>query len=271
MEEQELSWLAGLLEGEGSFTNRRITVEMVDEETITRVAGLWQSRVIRPKLRPPWSQTYCTRIYGEPAQSLMYRLAPFLSDRRRASIALVWHPTELLPQQAPICPIAWLAGLLEGEGSFMSGPPSRPNQPLISVKMTDEDVLARIAQIVGMRYRRTKLATLRTKTTWSVQVKGSVAMTWMQTVYPYMSHRRRQQIDRAIGSYSQQYTIDARAWNRQELPHEIVLDIYQRACTGENYGHITADYKHLGVSRQTVKDIKNGRTWSWLTGAGKRQ
>ncbi len=38
----------------------------------------------------------------------------------------------------------WLAGLLEGEGSFMVGPPSDPRRPAIAVQMTDEDVMRRI-------------------------------------------------------------------------------------------------------------------------------
>ena len=28
-------------------------------------------------------------------------------------------------------PLYWLAGILEGEGTFMSGPPSRPNAPVV--------------------------------------------------------------------------------------------------------------------------------------------
>ena len=40
----------------------------------------------------------------------------------------------------------WLVGLLEGEGSFMPAPPSEPTRPRISIQMTDEDVLSRVAQ-----------------------------------------------------------------------------------------------------------------------------
>jgi hypothetical protein len=41
--------------------------------------------------------------------------------------------------------LAWLAGLLEGEGSFMPGPPSNPRMPIICLAMNDEDVMARRA------------------------------------------------------------------------------------------------------------------------------
>ena len=46
----------------------------------------------------------------------------------------------------------WLAGLLEGEGSFMRGPPSRPNMPAIAIQMTDEDVIQRVAQLWAVCY-----------------------------------------------------------------------------------------------------------------------
>jgi hypothetical protein len=43
--------------------------------------------------------------------------------------------------------LAWLAGLLEGEGSFSRGLPSNPTKPIISLHMVDEDVVARVAAI----------------------------------------------------------------------------------------------------------------------------
>ena len=38
---------------------------------------------------------------------------------------------------APSAELHWLAGLLEGEGTFMTGPPSSPGLPVIAVNMTD--------------------------------------------------------------------------------------------------------------------------------------
>ena len=43
----------------------------------------------------------------------------------------------------------WLAGLLEGEGSFMKGPYSSPNLPIVKVEMCDEDVIRRAAGLLG--------------------------------------------------------------------------------------------------------------------------
>lgn len=44
----------------------------------------------------------------------------------------------------------WLIGLLEGEGSFMKGPPSQPNSARIALAMTDLDVVEKVANIWNM-------------------------------------------------------------------------------------------------------------------------
>lgn len=46
----------------------------------------------------------------------------------------------------------WLAGLLEGEGSFLAAPPSAPNRPCISIEMTDLDVIVHAASVMGITY-----------------------------------------------------------------------------------------------------------------------
>ncbi|MCA1643648.1 MAG: hypothetical protein LC785_17285 [Acidobacteria bacterium] len=48
----------------------------------------------------------------------------------------------------------WLCGLLEGEGSFMKGPPSRPQYPALSITSTDEDVIQRVASLLAVSYCR---------------------------------------------------------------------------------------------------------------------
>jgi hypothetical protein len=45
----------------------------------------------------------------------------------------------------------WLAGLLEGEGSFMPGPPSNSRMPIIAVAMNDADVMSRLGRIFGRK------------------------------------------------------------------------------------------------------------------------
>ena len=44
--------------------------------------------------------------------------------------------------------LCWLAGLLEGEGSFIAGPPSAPRTPAVVLSMVDRDVVARAADLL---------------------------------------------------------------------------------------------------------------------------
>src|SRR4051812_29292397 len=43
----------------------------------------------------------------------------------------------------------WLAGLLEGEGSFIAGPPSAPRSPIVQATMVDRDIIDRAGALLG--------------------------------------------------------------------------------------------------------------------------
>jgi hypothetical protein len=94
----------------------------------------------------------------------------------------------------------WLAGILEGEGAFMKGPPSEPNLPRLAVQMTDYDIILKIKNI-------TKSGTIQKcikqkdnhKDSWRWVVKGKPAINIMELIYNLMSERRKEQINRAIG------------------------------------------------------------------------
>ncbi len=98
--------------------------------------------------------------------------------------------------------LSWLAGLLEGEGSFLRGPPSDPSSPRISVQMTDEDVVQKVRLIVGHgtvgSYQDKKNP--RWKRVFFFTVKGFPAVDLMQRLYPLMGMRRQRQIDKALSS-----------------------------------------------------------------------
>ena len=74
----------------------------------------------------------------------------------------------------------WLAGLLEGEGSFMPGPPSRPNCPIIACEMSDKDVIDRVADLFGVTYIYKNVPDEETwSSTYKVKVKGTTAIKLM--------------------------------------------------------------------------------------------
>ncbi len=98
-----LAWIAGLLEGEGSFgvSNRkkdgytcRVAVTMTDEDTILRAHALsGVGRVYGPypvknsNLGPgPYKDRYQWVVQGKTAAELMQGVLPFMSERRSARI-----------------------------------------------------------------------------------------------------------------------------------------------------------------------------------------
>jgi len=97
----------------------------------------------------------------------------------------------------------WLAGLLEGEGSFLHGPPSKPNCPRITVQMTDLDVIQRCSTLMGVPYKnaRNDKRNPKWKRAWALQLGNYRAVALMQRLHPLMGARRQAQIDRALVDY----------------------------------------------------------------------
>ena len=95
----------------------------------------------------------------------------------------------------------WLAGLLEGEGCFGNGPPSQPNLPHISIQMTDEDVIRRVASIWGVSYFKHRPRLAHHKPCFATKIRGEKAVEWMIRLRPHMGVRRQSQIDKAVASY----------------------------------------------------------------------
>jgi hypothetical protein len=109
----------------------------------------------------------------------------------------------------------WLAGLLEGEGSFLAGSPSAPNMPQVAVQMTDEDVIEKVATMWEVSYHKTKRAKSHHKQAFTTRVRGKKAVELMVRLRPHMSARRQSQIQRALESY-------------EVLPHYSDEPIYSR-------------------------------------------
>lgn len=108
----------------------------------------------------------------------------------------------LLGMQISEDDLNWLAGLLEGEGSFMAGPPSAPNRPSISVHMTDEDVIRRVATLFDIGFVQIiKGKRAHHKTSYAVRLRGARAVELMKLLEPLMGIRRQDQIKRVVSSY----------------------------------------------------------------------
>lgn len=145
----------------------------------------------------------------------------------------------------------WLAGLLEGEGSFMLGPPSAPNKVSIALSMTDEDVVARVASIWGITYnnvRREYYERMGWRPAFFVHLRGKRAVELMQRLLPLMGKRRQEQIKRALASYN--------PYLRNKLSPTQIAEIRLKLGDGYTHGEIA---RHYGVDRSTVSHIKAGK------------
>lgn len=119
--------------------------------------------------------------------------------------------------------MAWLAGLLEGEGSFymltshVGGKPYR--YPKIVVNMTDQDVIEHVARILGGSvYTMPKAKKFPDrKQQWRAQASGSNAATWMRRLRPMMSARRQAKIEEILAEYG---TIEPTEVRRQRACSE---------------------------------------------------
>lgn len=146
---------------------------------------------------------------------------------------------------------SWLAGLLEGEGSFMIGPPSSPNRPCISIQMTDEDVIMRVSRIFGVKPLKLQRGIEKGwKPSCMIHLRGKRAIELMRIVFPYMGNRRKKQIERAIQSYKP---------DNRFLTVEEVMAIKKRLSKGETVSILAKEYNVCGP---TISKIKLGQRHS---------
>jgi hypothetical protein len=97
--------------------------------------------------------------------------------------------------------LGWLAGLLEGEGSFLSGPPSKAHLPVITIQMTDLDTMNTLGALLGIKPCAIERPLRHRKVIYSCRLVGSRAVALMKQLRPLMGIRRQAQIDKALASY----------------------------------------------------------------------
>jgi len=158
-------------------------------------------------------------------------------------------PTPGYPTEISSHDLHWLAGLLEGEGSFLKGPPSAPGLPVLSLQMTDEDVVARVASMFGRKLISWQAPNANWQRTFIARASGRKAVAWMVAVRPLMGHRRGLQIDEAIASYA---------------PKAVALlddDAASRALRLLASGmSVRAVATEFGTSIWCIYDLRGGRT-----------
>jgi hypothetical protein len=98
--------------------------------------------------------------------------------------------------------IAWLAGLLEGEASF--GLTNNKRSPAIWIGMTDVDIIERVRNLIDSSKSVNVKEDNRKegyKTVYRLTLNGSRAISWMMTIYPLMSVRRKAKIREVLSTW----------------------------------------------------------------------
>ncbi len=115
--------------------------------------------------------------------------------------------------------IYWLAGWLEGEGSFLAKKHWRGGGISLVIRgaSTDLDMVQKVAAILGASvYKRGVRKDVRPsshpekwKQVWdAVLARSPESAAWMMTLYPLMGERRRSQIAKAIKQWKKSGKIE---------------------------------------------------------------
>lgn len=89
--------------------------------------------------------------------------------------------------------IAWLAGILEGEGCFAIN-----RTPKITLSMTDADIIQRVASMCHKKVYTVPPRKDGWKTVYRVEVFGEQAIELMRKILPHMGQRRSKKINEVI-------------------------------------------------------------------------
>lgn len=92
---------------------------------------------------------------------------------------------------ATVTDIAWLAGLMEGEGCFLL---RKDGIPVITYNTTDKDVAARVNALWSGMPQNIKRRQPHYKDVYRTSIYSQKACGWMMTLYSFMGARRKAKI-----------------------------------------------------------------------------
>ena len=108
--------------------------------------------------------------------------------------------------------IAWLSGLFEGEASFLLDQRSKqrytvstaPSNPYISIQMTDEDVIVKVAKLLNKTYTVLARKTARTKSVYKVYVGDRATLRYLlPLLFPYLGKRRQHDVQLCLNALNE--------------------------------------------------------------------
>lgn len=116
--------------------------------------------------------------------------------------------------------IAWLSGLIEGEGCIHSSDMRRGSTvPHLILSMTDLDIVERVAALWDTRISSVKRSD-GGKEVHTTQVVGHLAAQWLMTLYSSLGSRRREKTRTVLARWrSSPRALVRRNTCHPELPH----------------------------------------------------
>ena len=209
-----------------------IVVNMVDRDVIERAAALLGGHVYGPLKRwhakPHYQPIWRAQVNGPQAAAWMMTMYGKLGHRRRGQVRralAAWRAmryVRISPATHRSILESWPAGFHNKSGlarrfgvsretiyrvvQQYSGAWREGHQKVSIfeiVAMTDFDVIARAAELMGSTVRRrTRQADYLTM--WLAQITGELAARWIMTIYPWLGQRRRQQARSSLAHWKTQ-------------------------------------------------------------------
>lgn len=138
--------------------------------------------------------------------------------------------------------VARAAGILEGEGSFLTK--TGGFAPVVTCQMTDLDVLEELQSVFGGTIHAVTKREEHWKDAWAWRVSGTDAAKAMQKVRPYMFSRRKETLDRVL-----------KVWLDKQDSRERQSELVQIAAVAylNGEGSYRELAKKFGISYETIR------------------
>ncbi len=121
-----------------------------------------------------------------------------------------------------VADVAWLAGLLEGEGSFVVRP---KNTPYISLKMNDKDVVEKAGAMMNVSVSKKQnnyKTSFGVDVCWNIQVYSrNVILELIPRMMPYFGGRRQGQAQKLYDVCARRKNVEADYLQNIELIREL--------------------------------------------------
>lgn len=145
----------------------------------------------------------------------------------------------------------WLAGLLEGEGTFYMTKERNRCIPVMAVSMTDEDIIKRVSELWQRKYHCLKKQKEHHKCPYRVAICGAPAIEWMTLLRPFMGKRRSAKIKSIIEEFKGQPPKII----RRKIADEQVREAYIKIANGLSLRKAARELSvhHEGLRQRLIK------------------